>query len=242
MTLRIAMWSGPRNISTAMMRSWENREDCSVVEEPFYAAYLTRTGLDHPCRESILGAQSTDYARVADSLARGDVDTPLYYQKHMTHHLPRGMDMKWCQEMRHCFLIRDPAQVIASYAQKMPSVNEDAIGIRRQGELFREIWAVTGTAPAVIDSNDVLMNPRKILEQLCAYLGTTFPMERMLHWPAGSRESDGVWGSHWYRNVERSTGFGQTSSSKRLLSESQQALADAMRPCYDELAERRILP
>ena len=136
MTMPICMWSGPRNISTALMRSWENRPDCSVVDEPFYACYLSETGLEHPCREQILEAQSSDREEVIAQLVDGEPGTGLYYQKHMTHHMPRGMNMDWCAGLRHCFLIRDPAEIIASYLQKMPSVSEDAIGIVRQAELI----------------------------------------------------------------------------------------------------------
>ncbi len=235
------MWSGPRNISTALMRSWENRADCSVVDEPFYAAYLASTGLEHPCRGAILQAQSNSYREVARSLTVDAVASPLQYQKHMTHHLPAGMDMGWCEGLRHCFLIRDPAQVIASYVQKMPSVDEDAIGIRRQGELFREIAAVTGVEPLVIDANDVLRNPRAVLGQLCARLGVSFPAEQMLHWPRGRRASDGVWASHWYHKVEQSTGFGEYRRREPQLNREQLALAQAMAPYYEELAERRIV-
>ena len=242
MTLRIAMWSGPRNISTAMMRSWENRGDCSVADEPFYAAYLAATGLAHPCRDEILKAQSTSYDEVARSLSESIPATPLYYQKHMTHPMPAGMDMSWCKELRHCFLIRDPAQVIASYVQKMPTVDEEAIGIRRQGELFREIQGITGETPAVIDSNDVLQNPHKILGELCRWLGINFPADRMLQWPAGRRDSDGVWASHWYQNVERSTGFGEYVANTPQLKAEHQSLADAMQPHFEVMAQLRIRP
>ncbi len=242
MTIRIAMWSGPRNISTAMMRSWENRDDCSVVDEPFYAAYLAHTGLDHPCREAILATQATRYSTVAASLRDDQVSTPLFYQKQMTHHIPRGMDMSWCAKMKHCFLIRDPAQVIASYVQKMPSVDEDAIGIRRQAELFHEISELTGTTPAVIDSNDVLRNPAKVIGELCDYLEIDFPSEQMLSWPTGPRRSDGVWASHWYHNVEQSTGFGQYQDKTAQLQGELIALAEEMSPVYDSLASLRIRP
>lgn len=242
MTLRIAMWSGPRNISTAMMRSWENRADCTVVDEPFYAAYLAQTGLEHPCRDAILQSQPTSYAAVASSLSDDAVNTPLFYQKQMTHHIPRGMDMAWCKRMRHCFLIRDPAQVIASYVQKMPSIDEDAIGIRRQAELFQELSDLTGTRPAVIDSNDVLENPAKVLGELCDYLEINFPQEQMLSWPTGPRRSDGVWASHWYHNVEQSTGFGQYQGNTTQLQGELLALAEEMSPVYDSLASLRIRP
>jgi hypothetical protein len=236
------MWSGPRNISTAMMRSWENRTDCSVVDEPFYAAYLAATGLQHPCREEILASQSSDYQQVIKTMTSGVVATPLQYLKQMTHHMPADLDMDWCAGLRHCFLIRDPAQVIASYVKKMPFVNEDAIGIRRQDELFRQIRSITGSTPAVIDSNDILKNPGKILAELCAHLEIDFPRQQMLHWPAGKRDSDGVWAHHWYHDVEQSTGFGEYREQSPALSDEHLALAEAMQPYYDEMAELRILP
>ncbi|WP_262500826.1 sulfotransferase-like domain-containing protein [Pseudohalioglobus sediminis] len=242
MTLRIAMWSGPRNISTAMMRSWENRPDCSVVDEPFYAAYLADTGLEHPCRNEILLTKSTDYGKVIEELTSYPVNTPLQYQKQMTHHIPRGMSMGWCAGMKHCFLIRDPAEVIASYVQKMPEVDADAIGICRQAELFAEITGLTGETPAVIDSNEVLMDPEAVLGKLCAYLEVPFLPEAMLHWPSGRRDSDGIWASHWYRNVERSTGFGEYTPSRPQLSAAHRQLAAAMQPYYDELSRWRLRP
>lgn len=242
MTLRIAMWSGPRNISTAMMRSWENRADCSVWDEPFYAAYLAATGLQHPCREEILSAQSNDYQQVINEIISAEGVTPLLYLKQMTHHMPAGLDLGWCAGLRHCFLIRDPAQVIASYVKKMPNVNADAIGIRRQTELFRQVRSITGVAPAVIDSNDVLKNPAGILAELCRYLEIDFPAEQMLHWPAGKRASDGIWAPHWYHDVEQSTGFGVYQQKTPALSKQHRALSEEMQPYYDELASLRILP
>ena len=241
-TLRIAMWSGPRNISTAMMRSWQNRPDCSVVDEPFYAAYLASTGLDHPCREQSLRSQSTDYKTGVAELTEQPVSSPVQYQKQMTHHIPRGMNMAWCIGLKHCFLIRDPAQVIASYVQKMPTIDEDAIGIRRQAELFQEITALTGIAPDVIDSNDVLHNPARVLAGLCHELQVDFYPEAMLHWPAGKRASDGVWGSHWYRSVEQSTGFGKYRADGTQLRPAHRALAERMQPYYEEMASLRIRP
>jgi hypothetical protein len=225
-----------------MMRSWENRADCCVVDEPFYAAYLFETGLEHPCREEILSSQSSDYHQVIDAMTNEEVATPLQYLKQMTHHLPPGLEMGWCAGLRHCFLIRDPAHVVASYIKKMPSVNEDDIGIRRQAELFRQITSITGITPAVIDCSDVLKNPEKILGELCDYLEIDFSREQMLHWPAGRRASDGVWAHHWYHDVEQSTGFGEYREQSPELNQEQWALAEAMRPFYDELAKLRIHP
>ncbi len=240
MTLRIAMWSGPRNISTAMMRSWENRADCSVVDEPFYACYLAETGLDHPCREAVLAAQSNSREAVVRQLTEAPVPTALQYQKHMTHHMPRGMHLDWCRGLHHCFLIRDPAEVIASYLQKMPSVSEDAIGIRRQLELFDEISALTGTAPAVIDSADVLRDPAGVLRTLCDKLGVEWDAAAMLNWPAGPRDSDGVWASHWYQSVEASTGFAEYRPRQPKLAGAALELAEAMAPYYQRLAGQRL--
>lgn len=240
MTRRVAMWSGPRNISTAMMRSWENRPDCNVVDEPFYACYLQETGLEHPCRAAILDSQSGSRDAVVAQLTHTEVGSPLQYQKHMTHHMPRGMDMQWCAELVHCFLIRDPAEVIASYLQKMPEVSEDAIGIVRQAELFEEISTVTGSPPLVVDSADILRDPAAVLEQLCARLGVDWLPDSMLRWPAGRRDSDGVWASHWYQSVEASTGFARYQPKEIALSGEHRALADAMAPHYQALARHRL--
>jgi hypothetical protein len=242
MTLRIAMWSGPRNICTAMMRSWENRQDCSVVDEPFYACYLHETGLPHPCREAVLAAQSHSRETVVRELTEGAVVTPLQYQKQMTHHMPRGMDMTWCAGLRHCFLIRSPDEVIASYLHKMPTVSEEAIGIVRQLELFDEIAAITGTEPAVVDSTDVLRDPAGVLKGLCESLGVEWLPDAMLRWPPGPRESDGVWAPHWYQSVESSTGFAAYSPRPVELALEHRALADSMNRYYQQLAQRRLQP
>ena len=236
MTIRIAMWSGPRNISTAMMRSWENRPDCTVVDEPFYACYLHETGLPHPAREAVMASQSIDRAEVIRQLAGQPVATPLFYQKHMTKHMPSGTHMGWCAAMRHCFLIRDPAEVIASYLKKMPSVDEHDIGIARQVELFREIFAVTGTPPCVVDAADVLGDPGAALASLCNYLGVDFLPEPMLSWPPGSRESDGVWAPHWYGNVEQSTGFKRYHRPDPRVPDKYQALCASARTDYEWLS------
>jgi hypothetical protein len=242
MTKRIAMWSGPRTISTALMRSWENRPDCRVVDEPFYACYLSETGLEHPCRKEILQAQSSDRNWVIQQLTDVAPATDYFFQKHMTHHMPRGTDMSWSTHMRHFFLIRDPAEVIASYLDKMPSVTADAIGIVRQSELFEVIEVLTGERPVVIDCSDVLRDPGSILRQLCEQLEVPFLEECMLKWPAGQRGSDGVWARHWYQSVEESTGFASHSPGQVSLAPEHQALADKMQGYYQQMAEHRLRP
>jgi hypothetical protein len=204
-TLRIAMWSGPRNISTAMMRAFENRPDCAVIDEPFYAAYLAATGLEHPAREAVLRSQPTDWRAVASSLSQAD-PAPVYYQKHMTQHLLPEMDLAFTECLLNCFLIREPRRIIASYARVRPQFTLQELGLPQQRALFERECQRLGAAPPVIDAGRVLADPRGTLSRLCARIGIEFS-ERMLHWPAGPRDSDGVWAPHWYAAVWRSTGF-----------------------------------
>ncbi|MFT5483738.1 MAG: hypothetical protein ACI9GW_002396 [Halieaceae bacterium] len=237
MTTRIAMWSGPRNISTAMMRSWENRPDCNVVDEPFYACYLYETGLTHPCREAILETMSHSREAVIKQLQNSDPGCELQYQKHMTHHMPKGTDLTWSKDFQHCFLIREPASVIASYLNKMPSVESDDIGIERQLELFTQLTEITGRMPLVIDSNDVLKNPQLLLAKLCDKIGIPRFADHMFAWPPGRRPSDGVWASHWYQSVEQSTGFAPFQQREISLEGEHDALAKRLDHCYRQLAE-----
>ncbi|MBX3053482.1 MAG: hypothetical protein KF753_18545 [Caldilineaceae bacterium] len=205
---RIAMWSGPRNISTALMRAWENRPDTLVHDEPFYAYYLAETGIDHPGREEIIAADETDWRRVVAQVAHAPLPAgkTIYYQKQMTHHMLDAIDLAWLGNVTNCFLLRTPAEVISSYIKVRPDVTLSDIGFAQQRRIFRLVRETTGQIPPVIDSRDVLENPRRTLTLLCDALGVPFD-ERMLAWPAGPRASDGVWAKHWYAAVEASTGF-----------------------------------
>jgi hypothetical protein len=233
-SVRIAMWSGPRNISTAMMRSFENRSDCVVVDEPFYAAYLAKSGLDHPMRDEVLAAQPVDPAAVADGLER--IVSPLVYEKHMAQHMLPGFPLDWAAARRNAFLIRDPAEVLASYTQKRAEVTLDDIGAVRQRELFEREADRLGKAPPVVRGADVLADPRRVLRRLCEALGIHFE-DAMLSWPAGRRESDGVWAPAWYDAVERSTGFeAPRAVTPPQLSGELQRIADTARPHYEVLA------
>ncbi len=234
MTVRIAMWSGPRNISTAMMRAWENRTDCAVVDEPFYACYLAETGADHPCREAVLQSQSTRRETVIEDLTLAK-PAPIYYQKHMTHHMPADCDLSWAVGMRHVFLIRDPAAVIASYLNKMPTVTSDDIGIVRQWQLYEAITRLTGRRPFVIDSADVLRAPAAVLQSLCAALDVSWRESEMTTWPAGARDTDGVWASHWYQSVWASEGFAKPKADTPELQGSARTLAESMWPYYEAM-------
>jgi hypothetical protein len=199
------MWSGPRNISTAMMRAWENRADTEVTDEPFYAAYLATTGLDHPMRAEVLAAQSADWAECAEACAGGS-RAPVHFQKHMCQHMVAEAPLGWMGACRHAFLIRPPEAVAASFHRGWPEMGADDLGFRRQAELFDHVCQIAGKAPPVIEARDVLEAPEAALRALCAALGVGFD-PAMLRWPAGRRASDGVWAAHWYARVEASTGF-----------------------------------
>ena len=241
MTIRIAMWSGPRNISTAMMRSWENRSDTQVVDEPFYACYLTASGVIHPMQEEVLASQSSDWGEVIERqltapLAAGE---EIQYQKHMTQHMVADIDQNWFASLQHAFLIRHPAQVVASYGLKRGSVNAADVGFEQQFKLYQLACDVSSTTPPVIDSVDVLKNPEQCLTALCASLGVPFS-QSMLAWPAGRRDSDGVWASHWYNSVEQSTGFAPYVEPEINLSDEQQAVVEQCLPFYQQMYERRV--
>ncbi len=239
MTVRIAMWSGPRNISTAMMRSFENRPDCAVVDEPFYAAYLAATGLEHPMRDEVLASQAQDWRTVARGLVE-DEPAAVFYQKHMTHHMLPDFGVEWMAACRNAFLIRDPAAVLASYVQKRTEVTLEDIGVVRQRELFDREADRLGAAPPVVEGADVLADPRGSLSALCAALGVPFRQE-MLRWPAGPRDSDGVWAPAWYEAVERSTGFAAPGrATAPPLTDDLRRIADAARPHYEALARHRL--
>ncbi|MGN6515393.1 MAG: HAD family hydrolase [Rhizomicrobium sp.] len=237
MTIRIAMWSGPRNISTAMMRSFENRDDCAVSDEPFYAAYLAATGLDHPMREEVLASQPNDWRDVVkDVLGPSPGNSPIWYQKHMTQHMLPQFGRGWIGEMRNAFLIRAPEEVLASYTQKRGEVTLADIGFVQQREMFDAEADRLGHAPPVIEGSDVQRDPRGTLSALCAALGIPFS-EKMLSWPAGRRDSDGVWAPAWYDAVEKSTGFAKPADRPPpKLSDELRRIADAARPHYERLA------
>ena len=243
------MWSGPRNISTALMRSFGARADAIVVDEPFYAAYLARTGLQHPMREEVLASQPQDWRDVVTQLFSAlPAGRRVHYQKHMTHHMLPEIGRTWLTQCKNAFLIREPAAVLASYVQKRADVSLLDIGLPQQLEIFQQVSDALGQPAPVVDSDDVLANPRGVLSQLCAALGLDFD-EAMLHWPAGRRDTDGAWAPAWYDAVERSTGFGPPkpraqsaahSGPSPALDDELRALAEQAQPYYDALARFRI--
>jgi hypothetical protein len=240
--VRIAMWSGPRNISTAMMRAFENRPDTAVIDEPFYATYLAATGADHPMREEVLRAQSADWRVVVKALLGPATDgRRVYYQKHMTHHMLPQIEREWTGQLRNAFLIRAPEDVLLSYAEVRGQATLEDIGVPQQRELFEREADRLGYAPPVIDSFDVLADPHRVLSALCASLGISFS-EQMLSWPAGKRTSDGIWAPAWYAAVERSTGFSAPRPRARWdeLSDDLKRVADQARGSYERLTEFKL--
>lgn len=240
--MRIAMWSGPRNISTAMMRSWGNRPDTVVCDEPLYAHYLAATGIDHPGRDEVIAHHESDWRNVVASIT-GPVPQgkSIYYQKHMSHHLLPQIDRTWLSRLTHGFLIRDPREMLTSLVKNLPNPTLADTGLPQQIELVSWVRQRTGRVPPIVDARDVLEHPRRMLEQLCAALGVPFD-ERMLHWPAGRRDTDGVWAKHWYDAVEKSTGFGPYTPKNEQISPKLQPLLQECLACYDSLHAMRIQP
>ena len=238
--VRIAMWSGPRNISTAMMRAFGNRPDTAVWDEPFYAAYLHITGIDHPMRQEVIAAGPADWrnvvARLVGPMPGG---ARVYYQKHMTHHMIPAIDRTWIDRVTSGFLIRAPEPVLASYTAKREEVTLADIGFVQQAEIFDRVADRLGTAPPVIDAEDVLRDPPGTLCALCAACDIPFD-EAMLAWPAGRRATDGVWAAHWYAAVERSTGFAPYRPREVTLKPRLAAIAEDAREYYERLRPYRI--
>lgn len=239
--IRIAMWSGPRAISTALMRSFGARPDTAVIDEPFYAAYLAATGLEHPMRAEVLVSQPQDARAVVSQLLGPVPDRkPIWYQKHMTHHMLDSFDREWIMQVRNAFLIRDPDAVLTSYVQKREQVTLADIGIVRQHELFQREADRLGAAPAVVEGGDILANPAGMLRRLCEALEIPFT-DAMLAWPAGRRTTDGVWAPAWYQKVEQSTGFAAAAETRAIaLTGELKRIADEARPYYAALAAHKL--
>ena len=239
-TTHIAMWSGPRNLSTAMMYAFAARGDCAVVDEPFYAAYLAATGIGHPMRDQVIASQSIDPLVVA-AQCTGPIpqSQSLFYQKHMTLHMIPDFDRGFMRHLTNVFLIRHPARVIASYAKKRETPTLMDIGFVQQAELFDEVADHLGHAPPVIDSADIRANPRKSLVKLCEALGIPFT-DRMLDWPTGPKPYDGIWAAHWYGAVHKSTGFEEPEGPLPNLTKENNRLMDFALRHYERLFSYRL--
>ncbi len=235
------MWSGPRNISTAMMRAWENHPDTAVVDEPFYAYYLARTGIEHPGADAIIARYETGWREVAAALTQEPIPDgkAIYYQKQMTHHMLDEIDLAWLLDLTHCFLIRDPAEVIVSLAKVLPDPAIEQTGFPKQVEIFDYVRQRTGITPPVIDARDVLIDPRRTLTALCQRIGVPFS-ESMLHWSAGKRASDGIWAQYWYASVEQSTGFMAYEPRETVVPDHLRGIWEQCQALYEQMAKYNL--
>ena len=238
---RIAMWCAPRTISTALMRAWENRPDTVVIDEPFYAHYLQATGIEHPGRDEIIASYETDWRIVARSLTEDPLPegAAVCYQKQMAHHMLEHIELDWVGKLANCFLIRAPAEVISSYIKVRPQPTLLELGFPQLWRLFEAVRRDAGCVPPVIDSRDVLQDPRRTLSRLCEAVSVPFS-ERMLSWPPGRRDSDGVWAPYWYAAVERSTGFAPHRPKKEPVPPDLQSLLAQAQEIYEALHRFRL--
>ena len=229
------MWSGPRTVSTALMRAWENRPDTVVADEPLYAFYLDRTGLDHPGRDEVIASQPTDWRVVLARLTSAPLPAgaAIGYAKHMTHHLLPEVDRAALAPFRHAHLIRDPRELLASYARVRTEPTLADLGLAQQAEIFEAFGG------PVVDSRDLLTDPEGILRALCQALGVPFD-DRMLAWPPGPRDTDGVWAPHWYASVRSSTGFAPYRPPPEPLPARLEPLAEQCMPYFSRLHNYRI--
>jgi len=239
-TIRIAMWSGPRNLSTAMMRSFGSRADTFVSDEPFYGCFLKTSGAQHPMREETITAMECDWNTVMATLRGPTPDgPPVWYQKHMWHHMVGPIGYEDFAGFTHAFLIREPAQMIASYLRKRESAEFEDFGLERQADFFEREADRLGRAPPVVDANDILSAPEGVLSKLCWAVG--IPWDRaMLRWERGRRATDGPWAPHWYGAVEKSTGFEPPEIGSVHLPDDARRLAERCRPYYEKLAAYRL--
>jgi hypothetical protein len=238
--VRIAMWSGPRNISTAMMRAWGNRADTFVVDEPFYAYYLGVTGKKHPVADLVIASGETDWRKIVAQLT-GPIPNGkrFFFQKQMAHHLLPDVDREWLSGVTNWFLIRDPREVIASYIKKREQPALSDLGFIQQAEIFDFVRTRTSSIPPIVDAKDVLENPEPMLRLLCESVGVEFS-QSMLSWPAGLRETDGVWAGHWYREVAKTTSFQPYRPRHAEVPTHLREIYDRCRECYERLYEYRL--
>jgi hypothetical protein len=253
---RIAVWSGPRNISTAMMRSWGNRADTIVIDEPFYAYYLERTGKKHPGANEIITRGEIDWRKIVKRLAKEPIQSGkrIFFQKQMTHHLLPEMDREWIVNLTNCFLIRDPREVILSYIKKNPEPTLEDLGFVQQQKIFDLVRdnPMVGTPrrgvrgqrsalslPIVIDARDVLENPERMLRLLCDAIGVGFD-KAMLSWSPGLRDTDGIWAKYWYEEVAKSTSFQSNKPREGAVPDRLREIYEQCREFYERLYEYRL--
>ena len=232
------MWSGPRNLSTALMRSFENRQDTSVIDEPFYAYYLKKTKLNHPMKKEIIKTYPISQNKILQLITSKPKNKKIYYQKHMTHHIIKNTRLDWVNKGYNCFLIRHPAKVINSYIKKNSLKNINDIGFKKQYEIFNKIKK-NKIKYTVINADTILKNPNKTIKKLCKILKIKFTM-KMLSWPKGKRSSDGIWSKVWYKNVELSSTFSKYKKDKYYVPKKYNEIYEESLKYYNEMNQYSI--
>jgi Sulfotransferase domain len=239
-SIRIAMWSGPRNISTAMMRAWGNRDDTVVIDEPFYAYYLQATRIQHPGADEVVATGETDWRKIVAHLTGPIANRKrIFFQKQMTHHLLPEIDREWIGAVTNCFLIRDPREVISSYIKKREDTALEDLGFVQQAEIFDFVQTRTDAVPPVVDAKDVLQNPERTLRLLCEAVGVEFS-ESMLSWPPGLRDTDGIWAKYWYGEVAKTTSFQPYRTTDSKVPERLRKIYERCCESYELLYEHRL--
>ena len=232
MTLRINCWSGPRNISTALMYSFRERVDTTVVDEPFYAHYLRVSGRKHPGYQEVLNSQDQYSEQVIENVIQSEYTTPVVFFKQMCHHLVE-IDLSFLNNCSNILLIREPSLVIRSHAKNVPDLKVSDIGLDVQNSLLNRIIE-SGADPIVVASANLLMNPESILKELCQHLGIAFDAS-MLSWESGPKPEDGVWARHWYKNTHESSAFSNKESSRDPMPEKFLPVLEEATVLYDNL-------
>ena len=238
MTRLVNVWSGPRNVSTALMYAFRERGDTTVVDEPLYAAYLARyPEIDHPGRDDVLASQPTNPTAVVERLLTDDWPTDVVVAKQMAAHL-LDLDRAWLDDCANVLLVRAPEPVVASYTEQANNATVDWLGYTTQVELLERSLA-RGQRPIVLETTKLLADPPRVLRRTCELLGLPFE-ESMLSWEAGPKPEDGVWAQYWYERTHASTGFGRPRQRDLHLTDEQAAVAGAARPLYDQLAAHAL--
>jgi hypothetical protein len=236
-TIRINLWSGPRNVSTALMYSFAQRSDTLVIDEPLYAHYLRVSDADHPGKAEVIDAMIDDGERVIREVILGACDRPVLFMKQMAHHLVE-IKRDFLAETVNVLLIRDPVQMLPSLGQTLTNPILRDTGLAMQAVLYQQLLDL-GQQPPVLESKQLLLNPHRVLSQLCDQIGIGFD-EKMLQWPAGARPEDGIWAKYWYHNVHKSTGFDQYRPKNEPFPPRLLRLLAECKPHYELLAQKAI--
>ncbi len=233
----IAMWSGPRNLSTALMRSFGNRKDVTnVLDEPFYASYLLSTDKDHPMKEEVIKSQLNDIEDVKNLCIKSNIG--ITYQKHMTHHI-LDKDFSWLNTLCNCFLIRNPEMVVKSFMKSWKDGDFEDIGFKQQYDIFNYVKNNLDENPVIIDASKLRCNPERVLKKFCKLVGIGWDLN-MLQWSSGIKNYDGVWASHWYPSVMNSTSFEPEEIKEITLSDNERRIVEKAMPIYEELNQYSI--